>query len=86
MSVDDAIKAYWRLGDHIFRPRRYIRSYSSKKLRKAIIRVVKQHCGSHQNQVRSCGDQELLRQYDYVEHGDVSWEDKPEYRNFTCKV
>ncbi|KAK4225413.1 acyl transferase/acyl hydrolase/lysophospholipase [Podospora fimiseda] len=87
MSVDETIKAYWRLGNYVFYPRRYIRSYSSKKLKKAIIGTIRENCGCHQNG-KHCGDQELLRQYDYAERDDydVSYREHPERGNFTCKV
>ncbi|KAK3983768.1 acyl transferase/acyl hydrolase/lysophospholipase [Cladorrhinum sp. PSN332] len=87
MSVDNTIKAYWQLGNYVFYPRRFIRSYSSKKLKKAIVGTVLDNCGCHQGG-RHCGDQELLRQYDYAESGshDVSYREHPERENFTCKV
>lgn len=49
MSVDDAIKAYWTLGNDIFRPRlyRYFRFHGAERLEKAVKRVTQQNCGSH---------------------------------------
>lgn len=86
MSVDESIKAYWRLGAYIFWPRRYVRSYSARRLRKAIIRVVEEHCGCHAEGEHCRGENELLKQYDYAEEGDVSYREHPERQNFTCKV
>lgn len=85
MSVPDAIKAYWCLGNDIFLSHRVARPYSSTKLKDAIIRVVTDHCGCHEPG-QDCHDTEPLRQYDYAEENDISYNKTPHRQNFTCKV
>lgn len=88
MSVDDAIKAYWTLGNDIFRPRlyRYFRLHGAERLEKAVKRVTQQNCGSHGKGEQCSGVSDLLRQYDYAEEGDTTFREHPERQNFTCKV
>lgn len=86
MNVDDCIKAYWRLGTLVFWPRRYGRAYSSKVLRKAIVRIIQEHCGCHADGRCPSPDTERLRQYDYAERDDVCYKESPSCENFTCKV
>lgn len=87
MSTEESIKEFWCLGNDIFWPHRRVKSYSSEKLKNAIIRVVEKHCGCHEPTARKCqGDTELLRQYDYAEENDVTYERSPHLQNFTCKT
>ncbi|KAK7423020.1 hypothetical protein QQX98_001310 [Neonectria punicea] len=87
MSIPDAIKAYWCFGNDIFRPRRFIRSYSSTKLKDAVVRVIRSNCGCHVTGTGCC-DMEPLRQYDFVEKDDLSYRGRNGWRNlnFTCKT
>lgn len=85
MNVPDAIKAYWCLGNDIFLSRPIAGPYSSKKLKDAIIRVITDHCRCHEPG-QNCHDTEPLRQYDYAEENDISYNKTPHRQNFTCKV
>ncbi|KAH7136983.1 acyl transferase/acyl hydrolase/lysophospholipase [Dactylonectria estremocensis] len=85
MSVPDAIKAYWCLGNDIFWPRPIIGRFSSTKLRQAILRVIEHNCGCHERE-EECHDMEPLGQYDYAEVNDIDYHRNPSLQNFTCKV
>lgn len=83
MSIDDGIEEYWRLSNSIFRPRRFVFPFSSKKLEEAVIKVVHQCCHCHHKGNACDGRKEEFRQYDYAEEGEPAGR----YRlNQSCKV
>ncbi|KAK4225416.1 acyl transferase/acyl hydrolase/lysophospholipase [Podospora fimiseda] len=93
MSIDDAIKSYWRLGNYIFYPGRQEVSphfpyllYDSKKLERAIKETVWEHCDSHPRGTECNPTTERLRQYDYAEEDDANCDSDPSRQNYTCKV
>ncbi|KAI9148695.1 FabD/lysophospholipase-like protein [Paramyrothecium foliicola] len=80
MGVNECIQQYWIMTNRIFQPQRirYIQLYSRRRVQDAAKEVVRQHCQCHRGQHDGCTGEEDLRQYDYMEDGQL--------RTGTCRV